>query len=133
MCIWNRRNPEDRVHFLGFDEQQPELDHAALKGHLKRFRLPANDVRVRGMDASCSLSIADRLYDQEDYDECVKRLDQLSRYFDRREKVLIQRTSAEELETRSKRECTIWAKTSSSWTSISRGRTRPSWNLERGI
>ena len=98
MCIWNRRNPDDRVYFLGFDEQQPDLDHAALKNHLKRFRMPENDPRILGMDTHCSTGRDFSGIAREDYDECLKRLDQLANYFDRREQVIIRRTSAEELE-----------------------------------
>lgn len=38
MCDWNRtrRRPQDRVHFHGFDTQQPEDDGPALLGFLER-------------------------------------------------------------------------------------------------
>ena len=38
MCDWNqtRRKPSDRVHFHGFDTQQPEDDGPALLGFLER-------------------------------------------------------------------------------------------------
>ncbi len=97
MCVWNHRHPDDRVHFFGFDEQQPGLDAAALKEHLRRFGLEDDDIRVQGIDR-CVQERYNRTIDTDSFLECVKRLDQLWNYFDRREKTIIRRTSAEELE-----------------------------------
>ncbi len=97
MCVWNHRHPEDRVHFFGFDEQQPGLDAAALKEHLRRFGLKDDDPRVQGIDR-CSQNRRDRGIPTGLYSECVKRLDQLRNYFDRREGQIVRRNSAEELE-----------------------------------
>ncbi len=97
MCVWNHRHPDDRVHFFGFDEQQPGLDAAALKEHLRRFGLKDDDPRVQGIDR-CSQFRGHRGIMPERYFDCVKSLDQLWNYFDRREGNIVRRTSAEELE-----------------------------------
>ncbi len=95
MCVWNHRHPDDPVHFFGFDEQQPELDAPALKQHLRRFGLKDDDPRVQGIDR-CTQS--PRIPSESDFTECVRRLNQLWNYFDRREAHIVRRTSAEELE-----------------------------------
>jgi erythromycin esterase len=98
MCTWNRRHADDPVYFLGFDEQQPDLDYAALREHLRRFRLPDDDVRIVGIDENCSKAPIYRRLATSAFEACVSRLDQLARYFDRRQANLVRRTSAEELE-----------------------------------
>ncbi|MCP4662426.1 MAG: erythromycin esterase family protein [bacterium] len=97
MCAWNHRHPDDPVHFSGFDEQQPDRDAAALKDYLKRFGLKDDDPRVRGIDR-CDQSRPFGGLSDSDYAECIKRLDQIWRYFDRRESTIVRRTSAEDLE-----------------------------------
>jgi len=96
MCVWNHRHPDDRVHFFGFDEQQAELDGPALKKHLERFGLKADDPRVQGIDR-CDQNPRFQGLSDSDFNECMKRLDQLWNFFDRRERQIIRRTSAEEL------------------------------------
>lgn len=100
MCVWNHRHPDDRVYFFGFDMQQPDDDAPALRAYLERVGLPADDPRVQGIER-CSQSPWDwgrEPYQDDDYQECVKRLDQLARFFDRREANLVRRTSREEFE-----------------------------------
>lgn len=97
MCAWNRRHPDDPVYFLGMDEQQPKLDYQALRKHLKRFGLPDNDPRIRGLE-SCSRSRFELSLEPADYRKCVRNLDRLGRWLDRREPALARRTSPEEVE-----------------------------------
>ncbi|MCP4661229.1 MAG: erythromycin esterase family protein [bacterium] len=99
MCVWNHRHPNDRVHFFGFDMKQPDPDSAGLKAYLERIGLTSDDPRVQGIER-CSQKVSDwweRDYTEEDYRECVKRLTQISNFFDRREAKLGRQTSPEEL------------------------------------
>ena len=51
MCAWNRAHPRprDKVHFFGFDVQQPDRDGPALVAFLARIGVPADDPRVAGV------------------------------------------------------------------------------------
>lgn len=96
MCIWNARHPDDRVHFFGFDEQQPERDGPALREYLRRFGLKDDDPRIVGLDQCTEDRRRGPRLDA--YNECIKRLDQLWRFFDRREERIIREHSREDLE-----------------------------------
>ncbi len=97
MCLWNRSHPHDRVHFYGFDMQQPDEDYPVLKEYLERVGRGPDDPRMQGLER-CSKTIYDYTMEEADYLECAKSLDQLAEFFDRREENLIRLTSREELE-----------------------------------
>ncbi len=97
MCLWNRAHPFDRVYFYGFDMQQPDEDYPALKAYLERVGRGPDDPRIQGLER-CSTTIYDDIIEEDDYRECVKRLDQLAAFFDRREENLVRFTSREEFE-----------------------------------
>jgi len=91
MCLWNRGNPNQRIHFYGFDTRQPDADARALTEYLERVGRESDDPRVQGIER-CSLSLFDEYYAEDDYRECAKRLGQLANFFDRREENLVRWT-----------------------------------------
>ncbi len=97
MCLWNQRNPNDRVHFFGFDAKQPARDAAALKEFLERLALKADDPRVRGIDR-CSQDLHAGGISRTDFAECMDALGRLWSDFDRRDYQMVGRARAENLE-----------------------------------
>ena len=53
MCDWNRTHPKakDKLHFFGFDVQQPEQDGPALLAYLERIGISAGEPWIAGVQA----------------------------------------------------------------------------------
>ncbi len=98
MCEWNQEHPDDRVHFFGFDAQQPEADSQALVRFLTRIGLQLSDPLVRDVFASCVFTTLVLAYPEDEFEACTGALDRLDGYFDDHEAEIIATTSAEELE-----------------------------------
>lgn len=100
MCEWNRENPRDRVHFFGFDVQQPEVDGPALIAFLRRTGLADEDPLLAGI-RECE-GVVTRRHPQPTpepvYRRCVEALDAVERLFTENPGALVRHTSQAELE-----------------------------------
>ncbi|HET9227636.1 MAG TPA: erythromycin esterase family protein [Thermoanaerobaculia bacterium] len=100
MCDWNRghRRRQDKLHFFGFDIQQPEDDRPALLAFLDRIGIGADDPLAAGVAACEGVS---KLYPdpipEERYQRCLAGLDEVERLFRKEEPSLVRRTSRSDL------------------------------------
>lgn len=49
MCEWNRAHPNDRVHYYGFDIQEPDIDGPNLIAFLERIGIPGDHTWLAGV------------------------------------------------------------------------------------
>ncbi len=96
-CTFNQAHPTDRVHFTGFDTQQPDTDLDKLKSYLEATA-PAD---APGLIAN--LTQCDRATDPDgkfvgQYAPCVAALDAIGQYFDAHAAALEAASSHDKLE-----------------------------------
>ncbi|HYO13834.1 MAG TPA: erythromycin esterase family protein [Thermoanaerobaculia bacterium] len=103
MCDWNRthRKPKDKLHFFGFDIQQPEDDGPALIAFLQRIGLPGDDPRIAGIRKCDGVEVdhfpAGRI-PEADHQQCIQALDGVGELFARESQSIIRQTSRADLE-----------------------------------
>jgi erythromycin esterase-like protein len=105
MCEWNREhpNPADRVHYFGFDIQQPEDDGPALVAFLERIGIGGTGqdhpwvAGIRSCDR-VTVRYPFREIPQEVHDRCVQALDEMEAYLQRNRRTLLRQMSAQDFE-----------------------------------
>ncbi|HEX9945841.1 MAG TPA: erythromycin esterase family protein [Thermoanaerobaculia bacterium] len=104
MCEWNQDHPQpqDRLHFYGFDIQnQAQPDAAALIAYLERIGFAADHPWIQSIqvcDGVVESFWPSRPFPSADrYQQCQQALVAIASYFDENEKALVERTSREEL------------------------------------
>lgn len=102
MCDWNRthRKPKDKLHFFGFDIQQPEDDGPALIAFLQRIGVPGDDPRIAGI-RKCEGVEVDHFparIPEADHQQCIEALDGVGELFAREGQTIIQQTSKVDFE-----------------------------------
>lgn len=102
MCNWNRthRNPKDRLHFFGFDIQQPEKDGPALIAFLSRIGIPGDDPVADGI-RQCE-GVERNWYPdpipEEVHAQCMEAINWIESHFARNAKTIVRRTSKTDFE-----------------------------------
>lgn len=87
MCDWNRshKKKKDKIHFFGFDVQQPGPDGAALTAFLGRIGIGGDDSRVANL-RQCDGVSAPTVYPGElpdaPHQQCVQGLEAVQKLFD---------------------------------------------------
>ncbi|HEX5716810.1 MAG TPA: erythromycin esterase family protein, partial [Thermoanaerobaculia bacterium] len=100
MCDWNRshRKAKDKIHFFGFDVQQPERDRPALLAFLERIGVGPED--PRSVDVAACRGISKLIPDpipEPAYRQCLAGLQAVEQLFRANERSLIRRTSRTDL------------------------------------
>jgi erythromycin esterase len=132
MCDWNRSHPKpkDRLHFFGFDIQQPEKDGPALIAFLARIGIPEDDPVVDGI-RQCE-GVARDWYPQripeELHTQCLDALAWVESHFTRNARTIVRQTSKADFEWAKVRqvglrawELEIWYEDGRSYTSRDEG------------
>lgn len=87
MCDWNRshRKKKDKIHFFGFDVQQPGPDGAALTAFLDRIGIGDGDSRIANL-RQCDGVSAPTVYPGQlpdaPHQQCVQGLEAVQKLFD---------------------------------------------------
>jgi erythromycin esterase-like protein len=100
MCEWNQAHPNDRVHYMGFDIQRPDLDGPGLIAFLGRVGIPETHPWVAGIRA-CEGVISSHPIDaipQETHDQCMGALTAIEGHFQSNGPALQAGTSKEDFE-----------------------------------
>jgi erythromycin esterase-like protein len=98
MCDWNQAHPHDKVHFFGFDIQEPGFHGPALLAFLDRIGLPADDARVTGVQTCYGVTdFPDEVADA-DYQTCKQALADLGTLFQSQRQQIIHQTSRDDLD-----------------------------------
>ena len=103
MCQWNRshRSAKDRLHFFGFDIQQPESDGPALLAFLGRIGVAEGDPLAEGVgrcDGVEAPRAAPGAISGDDHAACLEALAAIAEKFNREAKLIIKRTSKTDFE-----------------------------------
>jgi erythromycin esterase len=97
MCEWNRSHPKakDRVHFYGFDVQQPDYDGPALLAFLERIGIGADDPIADGIRQCDSVThpLVVAFVPEDKYRQCLAGLDAVDALFARDEQSIVRQTS----------------------------------------
>jgi erythromycin esterase-like protein len=102
MCDWNRSHHQakDRLHFYGFDIQQPDNDGPALMEFLSRIGVAADDSRILGI-GKCD-RVAGWFYPtpvpERDHVACTDALASVENLFTKDEARIVQLTSRHDLD-----------------------------------
>lgn len=101
MCDWNRthRKPKDRLHFFGFDIQQPKQDGPALIAFLSRIGIPEDDPVADGI-RQCEGVERDLFPEipEEAHTRCMDALSWIETHFARNGKAIVRQTSKADFE-----------------------------------
>ncbi|HEX6862479.1 MAG TPA: erythromycin esterase family protein, partial [Thermoanaerobaculia bacterium] len=101
MCDWNRthRNAKDRLHFFGFDIQQPKQDGPALIAFLARIGIPGDDPAAEGI-RQCEGVERDLFPEipEEVHARCMDALAWIESHFARNAKTILRQTSKADFE-----------------------------------
>ena len=98
MCEWNREHPADRVHYFGFDNQQPQDDAPPLMAFLQRTGTAADHPwmdGIRACEGVTELHFPDPIPPQR-HAQCVRALSAIDAHFQRNRGDLQRRTSAQD-------------------------------------
>jgi erythromycin esterase len=100
MCEWNRSHPTDRVHYFGFDNQQPTDDAPPLMAFLQRVGVAADHSWMEGIRACEGVTVLHPggRNTPEGHAQCVRALSAIDAHFQRNRADLQRRTSAQDLE-----------------------------------
>lgn len=101
MCDWNRthRKKKDKLHFFGFDIQQPWDDGPALIAFLQRIGLPGDDPRIAGIRKCEGVELRHAPpIPEADHQQCIAALDGVGELFAREPQSIIQQTSKADFE-----------------------------------
>jgi hypothetical protein len=102
MCEWNRthKKPKDRLHFAGFDVQQPQDDGPALIAFLERIGVAEQDPLRTGLkrcDGVAGQGVPTGAVGEEDNAACVAALDAIELKLQREARAIIRSTSKKDL------------------------------------
>jgi len=98
MCDWNQAHPHDKVHFFGFDIQEPGFHGPALLAFLDRIGLPADDARVTGVQACYGVTDFPDEVSDADYQTCKQALAGIGTLFNTQRQQIIHQTSRDDLD-----------------------------------
>ncbi|MES1245689.1 MAG: erythromycin esterase family protein [Acidobacteriota bacterium] len=103
MCEWNKshKKSKDKVHFFGFDVQQPDLDGPALLAFLERLDVGAEDPRAADVwrcNGVASPPTYDGRLSETEHQACLRGLDAVQTLFDEEGPSIVERTSAVDFE-----------------------------------
>lgn len=97
MCEWNSSHPKakDRVHFYGFDVQQPDYDGPALLAFLERIGIGSSDPIADGIRQCDSVThpIVISLVPDDKHQQCLAALDAVDARFAGDERAIVRQTS----------------------------------------
>jgi len=100
MCDWNRthRNAKDRLHFFGFDIQQPEDDGPALIAFLQRTGTPEGHRWIEGIQSCEAVTVRHDLNEipPESHARCIQALKEIDTHFQRNGRTLTRQTSKQD-------------------------------------
>ncbi len=101
MCEWNRAHPRpaDKLHFFGFDIQQPQADGPALVAFLQRIGIAEDHAWVAGIRACDGVTVTHPFgkVPPETHEHCLQTLGTIDTHFQRNRKVIERRTSRHDL------------------------------------
>ncbi|HEV2843859.1 MAG TPA: erythromycin esterase family protein, partial [Thermoanaerobaculia bacterium] len=98
MCEWNRDHPNDRVHYFGFDNQQPEEDGLPLMAFLERAGIAADHPWMEGIRVCEGVTVlhVGSHNTPERHNQCLRALSAIDAHFQRNGADLQRRTSAQD-------------------------------------
>lgn len=100
MCEWNQEHPDDRVHYFGFDMQEPQLDGPGLIAFLGRIGIPQSHPWVAGI-RQCEGVVVLHPRDQipaETHQQCMAALTEIEGHFKDNGQSIQQQTSREDFD-----------------------------------
>lgn len=102
MCQWNREhpNPADKVHYFGFDIQQPGDDGPALVAFLQRIGIPEDHSWIAGIRSCDGVTVSYPFGEipQEAHDRCIQALKEAETHIQRNQRTLLREMPAQDLE-----------------------------------
>jgi erythromycin esterase-like protein len=102
MCEWNREHPRpaDKVHYFGFDIQQPEDDGPALVAFLQRIGIAEDHPWVAGIRACEGVRISHPFGEipQELHDQCMAALNAVETHLQVHQRTLLRQMSRHDFE-----------------------------------
>jgi erythromycin esterase len=98
MCDWNQAHPKDKVHFFGFDIQEPGFHGPALLAFLDRIGLPAGDPRVTGVQTCYGVTDFPDEVSDSDAQICKQALADIGTLFKTQRQQIIHQTSRDDLD-----------------------------------
>ena len=103
MCDWNRthRKKKDKLHFFGFDVQQPAQDGAALIAFLERIGVGSGDPRIadiRVCDGVSSRTVYPDPVPEASNQQCLRGLASVEQLFNEEAGRIVAETSPPDLE-----------------------------------
>lgn len=97
MCEWNRSHPKpaDKLHFFGFDVQQPQADGPALIAFLQRIGIAEDHAWVEGIRACDGVTVNHPLgtIPPETHELCLRTIGAIDLHFRRNKKGIVRQTS----------------------------------------
>jgi len=97
MCEWNRGHgkAKDRIHFYGFDVQQPDYDGPALLAFLSRIGIGDDDPIAEGIRQCDSVTgpLTVKFVPEDKHGQCLAALDAVEALFARDERSIVRKTS----------------------------------------
>ena len=96
MCEWNRSHPKpaDKLHFFGFDIQQPQADGPALIAFLQRIGIAEDHSWVAGIRACDGVTVTAPFgqVSPETHEQCLRTLAAADAHLQRHRKAIEKRT-----------------------------------------
>jgi erythromycin esterase-like protein len=97
MCEWNRTHPKpaDKLHFFGFDVQQPQEDGPGLIAFLQRIGIAEDHAWVEGIRACDGVTVNHPLGTilPETHEHCLRTIGAIDLHFKRNRKGIVRQTS----------------------------------------
>jgi erythromycin esterase-like protein len=97
MCEWNRTHskPADKLHFFGFDVQQPHEDGPGLIAFLQRIGIAEDHAWVEGIRACDGVTVNHSLgtIPPETHELCMRTIGAIDLHFRRNKKGIVRQTS----------------------------------------
>jgi erythromycin esterase-like protein len=102
MCEWNREHPRpaDKVHYFGFDIQQPEDDGPALVAFLRRIGFAEDHPWIAGIRVCEGVRISHPFGEipQELHDQCMAALNAIETHIQSNQRTLQRQMSRQDFE-----------------------------------
>ena len=97
MCEWNQAHPDDRVHYFGFDIQEPRLDGPGLIAFLGRIGIPEEHPWIAGIRECEGVTVSHPITEipPEAHQKCIAALTEIEGHFQRDGRSIEERTSKE--------------------------------------
>lgn len=100
MCEWNQAHPDDRVHYFGFDIQEPYLDGTGLIAFLRRIGIPEEHPWVAGIRACEGVTDFHPIDEisPESHKQCIAALTEIEGHFHRNGRTIEGQTSKDDFD-----------------------------------